>query len=185
MELSLMACNKYFNKWKIKLNYNKTQAIIFPFNKSPKRIPRRQLRFYRNDISIADEINYLGVTLDKKLTFKYHVQSSCQKALKASRALWPFLNRRSKLCLENKNLLYKGVIRPLLSYASPIWYRAAKSHIKKFQIIQNKCLKIIYDKNWHFPTSTLHEETGYELFADFVKRLNNKFFYKSFDISLF
>lgn len=28
---------KYYKRWKIQLNLEKSQAIIFPFNKSPKR----------------------------------------------------------------------------------------------------------------------------------------------------
>lgn len=181
MELSLKACNKYFNKWKIKINNNKTHGIIFPFNKSPKRIPRRPLNFDGNIINIENEVIYLGVTLDKKLTFRKHIEYSCQKAIKAFRALWPFLNCRSTLSLKNKNLIYKCVIRPILSFASPIWYRAAKTHLKKLQVIQNKCLKMIHNKPWRFPTSLLHAETGYELFMDFVKKINVTHFQKILD----
>ena len=43
MEKGLSACTKYFHKWRIKINPKKSQAIIFPYNKSPKRIPRRQI----------------------------------------------------------------------------------------------------------------------------------------------
>lgn len=178
MEQSIKVCSRYFKKWKIKINHLKTQCIIFPFNKSPKRTPSRQLRFEGNDIDIQNEVKYLGVILDKKLLFHKHIHSSCDKALKSFRALWPFLNRRSFLSQKNKNLIFKCVIRPCLSYASPIWYKSAKCHLKRMQIIQNKCLKIIYRKPWRYPTSSLHEETGYELFADFIKRLNEHYFLK-------
>ena len=33
----------FFHKWKIKINESKTDAIIFPFNKSPKRDPTLEL----------------------------------------------------------------------------------------------------------------------------------------------
>lgn len=178
MELGLKSCNNYFKKWKIKINNNKTQAIIFPFNRSPKRVPTRQLHFENNYINISNEVVYLGVTLDKKLIFQKHIDKSCQRALQAFRSLWPFLNRRSSLNLKNKNLLYKCVIRPILCFASPIWYRAAETHLKKIQVIQNKCLKMIHNKEWRYPTSRLHEETGYDLFIDFIRRLNDNYFQK-------
>lgn len=41
----LQSCNRYFQKWKIQLNTAKTQAIIFPFNNSPKRKPQTPLIF--------------------------------------------------------------------------------------------------------------------------------------------
>lgn len=176
MEYSLSVCSKYFKKWKIKINHLKTQCIIFPFNKSPKRTPTRQLIFEGNEISIQNEVKYLGVILDKKLLFHKHIQSSCEKAMKSFRALWPILNRRSPLNLKNKNLIFKCVLRPILAFASPIWHRAAKSHLKRLQTMQNKSLKMIFNKPWRYPTSILHDETGYELFSDFIKRLNENYF---------
>lgn len=178
MEKGLLACNKYFQKWKIKINPNKTQAIVFPFNKSPKRIPRRQLFFGNDNINVNNDVKYLGVYLDKKLIFKKHIDETCQKAIKIFKALWPLLNRRSHLSFKNKNLLFKSVIRPTLTYACPIWYTAANCHLKKLQIIQNKCLKMIHIKHWRYPTFLLHQETGYETIIDFIARLNLKYFDK-------
>ena len=116
--------------------------------------------------------------MDKKLTFKTHINETCKKAIKSSKALWPMLNKLSFLNLKNKNLLYKSVIRPILTYASPIWYTAANCHLKKLQIIQNKCLKIINNKYWRYPTYMLHQETGYEKIIEFITRLNNNYFTK-------
>lgn len=179
MENSLAVCNRYFNKWKIKINPTKTQAIIFPYNNSPKRIPHRQINFGSNSIPILDCVNYLGVTLDKKLTFGKHIEATRAKCLKTLRALWPLLNKRSLLNPKNKGLIYKVIIRPSLCYACPVWYKAANSHIKKLQIIQNKCLKIIHNKNWRFSSNALHEETGYSFLRDFIHTLSNNFFIKN------
>lgn len=176
MEKSLVSCSKYFTKWKIKINDDKTQAIIFPYNKSPKRTPSRQLRFNNNHINIKNQVKYLGVIFDKKLLFRPHIEAACEKAVKSFRALWPLLNRRSILNHKNKNLLFRCVIRPILSYASPVWYKAAKCHLKKMQIIQNKCLKMINNKHWRYSTQTLHNETGYEMYSDFILRINQNYF---------
>lgn len=178
MEKSLIRCNKFYRKWKIKINSSKTQAIIFPFNKSPKRRPLRTLQFESNPISIQTQVKYLGVVLDKRLYFRKHIENACAKAIKTFRALWPLLNRRSTLNVKNKNLIYKSVIRPILSYGSPIWYKAANSHLKRMQVIQNKCLKMIHNKHWRHSTRALHDETGYEMFVNFISRLNNNYFSK-------
>ncbi|KAI8123515.1 putative RNA-directed DNA polymerase from transposon X-element [Lucilia cuprina] len=178
MEKGLVSCNKYFNKWKIKINPIKTQAIIFPFNKSPKRLARRPLLIGNNAINIQNDVKYLGVTLDKKLIFKRHINEICRKATKAFRALWPLLNKRSCLNMKNKNLLFKSVIRPILTYACPVWSTAANCHLNRLQVIQNKCLKMIYNKHWRYPTHLIHEETGYERIIDYIKRIKNKFYEK-------
>ena len=176
MESGFAACRKYFYKWKIKINPNKTQAIIFPYNNSPKRSPNRELNFENESLSIQNDVKYLGVCLDKKLTFAKHIGEICKKSLRTIRALWPILSKRSTLDIKNKNLIYKCVIRPTLTYASPIWYKAAKTHRKIFQIIQNKCLKIINNNHWRHSTQLLHSETGYELIDVFINKLNNRYY---------
>lgn len=175
MEKGLTSCNKYFHKWKVKINPTKTQAIIFPYNKSPKRLPNRNLKFENDNISIVNDVKYLGVTLDKKLNFSKHIDETAKKTTKVLRALWSLLNYRSTLSLKNKNLIFKSVIRPTLTFACPIWYKAANTHIKKLQIIQNKCLKIIYNLRWRYPTDILHSRSGYEKIHEFIYRLSQSY----------
>lgn len=176
MEKGFAACDRYLYKWKIKINPIKTQTIVFPYNNSPKRIPNRDLSVGNERISIQNSVKYLGVVLDKKLNYAKHIEETCKKGLKTLKALWPILNKRSSLNLKNKNLIFKNVIRPTLTYACPIWYKAAKTHTKKLQIIQNKCLKIIYNKHWRYSTDLLHRHTGYEKINEFINRINTKYF---------
>lgn len=159
---SLKHIEKYFNKWKIKINREKTQAIIFPFNKSPKRVPNIPLQIQGNSIEIKKSIKYLGIILDSKLTFKEHVHQVCEKAIRCGRALFPLLNRKSKLNLKNKLLLYNMCIRPIMTYGCQAWYRkTAACHIKKLQVIQNKNLKIIHKLRWRHSTHHLHSHYGH------------------------
>lgn len=130
---ALQSIDKYTTKSKIKLNAAKTQFIIFPFNWSRRRNPSTSLRFQNNTA-----VKYIGVTLDQKLNFDLHIANTRNKALKAMCSLYPMLARSSKLNFKNKNIVYKTMIRPIITYASPIWCHAAKTHVKKLQIVQNK-----------------------------------------------
>lgn len=176
MENGLARCNKYFQKWKIKINTAKTQAIIFPYNKSPKRIPHRNIHYNNEEIPILNDVKYLGVIFDKKLNFSKHINETAAKSSRVLKSLWPLISYRSTLNLKNKNLIFKSVIRPTLTFACPIWYKAAKTHIKKLQIIQNKCLKIIYKKRWRYPTHLLHSRSGYEKIQEFMYRLSQNYY---------
>lgn len=73
LQKGLKSSIKYYTKWKIKVNVEKTQAILFPFNKSPKRSPTKRLTNGTNIIPFSNSAKYLGVTLDKKLLFKEHI----------------------------------------------------------------------------------------------------------------
>ena len=74
-----------------------------------------------NEIVIKDKIKYLGITLDKYLTYKAHTDEATSKTIWCRRALYPLLNRMSRLSEQNKLSLYKVCIRPLLSQGYPLW----------------------------------------------------------------
>ena len=102
--------------------------MIFPFNKSPKIIPTRRLLMQNNEVVILDKIKYLGITLDKYLTYKAHTDEATSKTIWCRRALYPLLNRKSRLSEKNKLLLYKVYVRPLLLYVCPVWNSCTKTH---------------------------------------------------------
>lgn len=175
VQRALHSIDKYMTKWKIKINAAKTQFIIFPFNRSRRRIPSTVLRFQNNIIRAETAVKYLGVTLDKKLNFDLHIENTRNKATKAMRALYPMLAKSSKLNVKNKNVIYKTMIRPIITYASPIWCNATKTRLKKLQIIQNKCLKQINNLPWRFRTEELHTLTEYPKINELLEKHENKF----------
>ena len=176
MKKALIHAEKYYNKWKIKINHLKTQATIFPFNKSPKRIPQITLCMQGTEIPILDSVKYLGVVFDKKLTFKKHVIQAGDKALKCGRALFPLLNRKSKLNWKNKLLLYNMCIRPIMTYGCQVWStRCANTYLKKLQIIQNKNLKIIFNLPRRYSTALLHMNSKQDLFKTVISKITTRF----------
>ena len=69
----------YFHKWKIKIIESKTDAIIYPFNKSPKRDPTIELSLDNTILPIKPVVKYMGIMLDSKLLFKQHMAMICDK----------------------------------------------------------------------------------------------------------
>jgi hypothetical protein len=98
------------------VNASKTQAIYFSRCWSSLRLPGSGIFLNEQKVPWTPEVKYLGVTLDKRLTFASHTAKSIEKAERAFRILYSFLNRKSKLCLHNKLLLYRSCIRPILCY---------------------------------------------------------------------
>ncbi|GFU58867.1 RNA-directed DNA polymerase from mobile element jockey [Nephila pilipes] len=60
----------WYSTWKIALNVSKTEAVFF--NKNNRNI-EPDIYLNNNKIPWSGSTKYLGVTLDKKLTFKQHV----------------------------------------------------------------------------------------------------------------
>lgn len=127
------------------------------------------------EIEWSNQIKYLGLVLDKKLTYKAHIQHVLEKTHKAVRILYSMLNRKSKLCVENKTLLYKVAIRPIFAYACPIFSSAAKTHINKLQICQNKTLRMIFGVPRYYRTNTIHNYASMEMVSQHFEVLHNNF----------
>ena len=90
--------------------------------------------------------------------------------------LFPLLARDSTLSLHNKLALYKLLIRPILTYAAPIWSNTSLSNYRHLQILQSKCLRVIGDYPRHTPISHLNSTLLLEPIHKFIYRLTKIFF---------
>ena len=78
-----------------------------------------------------------GVTLDKGLTWSPHIDQVRKKNAQRMGMLGPLLNRNSDLSVRNGVLLYKQLIRPMMDYVCPAWRFAARSHVRRLQVLQS------------------------------------------------
>jgi len=178
LSVALTRIHKYFVKWKIKVNCEKTQAILFKFNQSSKRNPTRDLYFNGSLINFKTDVTYLGIIIDEKLNFGKHIESCRVKALNSFKAIYPLLNRRSKLSTESKLTLYKVIIRPKITYGSPVWITTSQSNLKKLKVTQNKILKCIHNVRRTFPTKVLLKMSGISSIESVLQNQTDIFFQK-------
>jgi hypothetical protein len=78
---------------------------------------------------------------------------------------------RSGLSLRNGVLLYKQLILPMMDYACPVWRSAARSHIKKLQVLQSKCLRIATNAPWYIGNKQIHDDLGVPYFSEQISSL--------------
>lgn len=175
LESSLITVEKYFSKWNIRLNGEKTQAIYFTRKRKDCFIPQRKIRSGNNELLWEEKVKYLGVILDTRITFKHHVSYIVDKFKRSIRILYPFINRKSQLSLGNKLIIFKVIFQSILLYAAPVWNGMANCHVKRLQIEQNKLLKMIYNLPRYFSTSRLHDFDNILLVIDRANCLTNSF----------
>ena len=65
---------------KLLINVNKTKIMFFYM--PPKRIDALTIRMKGVEIEVVDDFNFLGITINKSLNWKSHVNVSCNKMLK-------------------------------------------------------------------------------------------------------
>jgi len=78
--------SEYFQTWKLKLNTTKSVSAVFHLN---NKEAKRELKVkYNNDTQpFCSEPKYLGVTLDRSLTYRRDLESLCKKKLASRVAL--------------------------------------------------------------------------------------------------
>lgn len=165
----------FSTKWKIKLNDAKTHATFFTRKTAQRWLPSQGVLIRNQEIAWNASIKYLGVNLDKTLTFKSHTDIIQEKALKFLGALYPLLNKKSRLNIHNKIQVYRAIIQSVLLGACPVWGNCAKVHIQKLQIIQNKCLKIILNLPSYHNTIDLHKRASIPMIPNQIEKINLSF----------
>ena len=79
MQQALVIVERWCERVNLSVNPDKTQCVLF--TKCRKLgIPEGPL-FYGKALEITDKVKYLGVILDRKLTWKEHVEYACKKFL--------------------------------------------------------------------------------------------------------
>ena len=125
--------------------------------------------------------SFFGVTLEKRLTWSPHIDQVRRRPAQRVGLLGPLLNRKSDLSIRNGVLLYKQLIRPMMDYACPAWRWAARTHVRRLQVIQSKCLRLVTGAPWYLSNRQIHEDLGVSLFADHIRALTASFDSKSAD----
>jgi hypothetical protein len=108
---------------------------------------------HMNNIQIpsADHVKYLGLHLDSKLTWRHHIFTRRkQLGLTLTKMNW-LLGRRSHLSLPNKLLLYKSILKPILTYGIQLWGTASLSNIEILECFQSTALGLIAYAPWYVP----------------------------------
>jgi hypothetical protein len=104
------ALEDWFRLWRIDVNPEKSSALLITRRRV---VPVGQVQMFGRDIPWKDQVKYLGVILDKRLTFIPHVKHvEAQTKMVASR-LSSLTCRKSKMSIRNKLVLYKSIIRPV------------------------------------------------------------------------
>ncbi|CAA9999005.1 unnamed protein product, partial [Nesidiocoris tenuis] len=130
------------DKWRLRVNPLKSVRTTFTYRRKYENDP---VLLHGCRIPENEATKYLGVTLDKRMTFGPHITELIKRLRNRIRELKPLLSKQSPLNLATKRLLYLSLIRPIWQYASGLFGAASDSQIKRLQTQQNRVLRMITD----------------------------------------
>jgi hypothetical protein len=79
--------------------------------------------------------------------------------------LGPLLNSKSDISVRN-GVLFKQLIRPMMDYVCPAWRSAARTHDRRLEVLQSKCLRLATGAPWYVSNRQIQEDLGVPLFAE-------------------
>lgn len=157
----------YFKKWKLTMNAEKTEIINFTKKFTNNKI-YTNLKIQEQTITPVHNVKYLGVILDDKLTFREHIASVIKKGYISLKYAYPLMVS-TKLTTQTKVLIYKTIIRPILTYAGPAWCGAAPTNIRKLQRFENKCLRLAVGAGRYIRLHDLYEQADITRLTDHIQ----------------
>ena len=103
----------------------------------------------------------LGVTFDPMLTFTPHTSDIAARASSRLQVLKALAGTSWGQDKETILLTFKAIIKPVLSYAAPVWFPATcRTNIEKLQRVQNQALRIASGSLLKADIQHLHSETS-------------------------
>ncbi|KAL4136280.1 hypothetical protein QTP88_007828 [Uroleucon formosanum] len=160
--------NSWATQWRIKINPEKSYNVIFSLRKND--FPPLQLQGV--DIPKTSQVKYLGLILDKRLTWGPHLKSKRKTLNNRLHLLRPIL--KSKMSIHIKSVLYKSLLRPIWAYGMQIWGCAKPSQIRSIHAFQSISLQLIASAPWYITNKALHKD----LKIDTVDQLAQNYYAK-------
>lgn len=176
LQTALSQLEDWCEAWRIKINVSKSNAVLFTKRRTAKATTTTDLELFDDAIPWVNEARYLGVVLDRTLSWRANIANLASRARSRLGILGPVLNRRSALSVANGLTLYKALVLPIMTFAAPIWGSADKSHLDALQRVQNKALRAATKVPWFVRNDDLHRDAKLSSFRETVRRLAENFY---------
>ena len=115
---------KLVQNWceRVELRVNPAKTIVVPFTRKTKLEDLRPPTLSGQVIRFSDEVKYLGVILDKRLTWNNHLERQINRA---KMSLWTCRGLAGKKWGLNPKMmywLYVTMVRPIITYGAIVWW---------------------------------------------------------------
>ena len=158
-KLRAVTLRVYFRKWRLKLNTNKTVCSTFHLT---NRLADYELSVTTDGVKIPFEKTpkYLGVTLDRTLSFRQHLTDTAAKTFSRCSLLKRLTGSKWGADFTTLRTSALGLCFSVAEYCSPVWGNSA--HCSKLDASLNECMRVISGCIKATPTALLPVLCGIE-----------------------
>lgn len=164
MQADLNLINEWSVVNKLSLSPSKSKALLIGRKNTLEKLhTNNQFRLGMYEMEWVDHFTYLGVIIDRYLTFNLTID---QMHRKAAHRLKNFVSIRKNLTLHSALVFAKSLILPYVDYGLFLLSGCQEAHLKKLQSLQNRILKAALGVNRLFNTRNLHHQSNILLIKD-------------------
>ena len=150
------------NQWNVSINKEKSSTTLFTLTKQQPGI----ITLGEYPLKEDDQPTYLGVTFDKKQTWKPHLQEAETRARRKLALMRKLAGSTWGANEKTLKTVYEGTVRPHLEYGAAAWNSASKTTLQSVDKVQNQALRLITGAMRTTPIAAMEEVTGIQPLRD-------------------
>jgi len=129
-----------FQEHGLVFNPQKTQAVWFTKSNGTKMF-KRELSLGKEKLEYQNSLNYLGVTLTKRLNWTQHITDKVNKGKKLLNMANAAMGQEWGLNPQRVLWVYTAIVRPMITHGSLVWAKNPQdNHKKKMRSLQRLAL---------------------------------------------
>ena len=130
----------YLQTWRLKLSHTKTVTAAFHLN---NREAKRELKVYNNGrlLAFCPTPTYLGIKLDRSLTFRHHLVALCKKQSLHVTLLRRLVGSGWGAGAKTLRIATLSLVYSTAEYCAPVWCRS--THTRLIDSVLNDALRIV------------------------------------------
>ena len=129
--------------WGFILSKTKSMAVLFTNSRDAKKIEAQvKLTIHGSVIPMAQQVKFLGVTYDHRLTWVPHITNVVDRTKKAFNLMRSVAAQSWGASKRALLTIYRALVRSRLDYGCEAYHTACKTQLQRLDTIQSKCLKL-------------------------------------------
>jgi hypothetical protein len=168
LQTGLLASQYWLKTWRMNANVFKSTHITF----TTRRETHPPVHINNVKLPQAVEVKYLGLQLDRRLTWHNHIVAKRKQLCTTLTKLYWLLGHQSRPTTSNELLGYKVVLKRIWTYGLQLWGTASISNIEILERFQSKILRTITDAPLYVPNAVLRRDLHISSVKEEIQRLS-------------
>ena len=162
MQQAVNVLAAWAKEWNVSINKEKSSTTLFTLTKQQAGA----ITLGDSPLKEDDQPTYLGVTFDKRQTWKPHLQEAETRARRKLALMRKLAGSTWGADEKTLRTVYEGTVRPHLEYGAAAWSSASKTSLQSIDKVQNQALRLITGAMKTTPISAMEEVTGVQPLQD-------------------